>query len=91
MIAPRTDWTERIKEALAEENPSAMLADGFDDALLGITCNTHHPVVAVYDLAACVECLMRDGATAEKAEEYIAFNTVCAYVGEDGPLFIRSE
>ena len=76
---------------LAAENPDALLADGFEEALIGYTCNHHHPVVAVYDLNACVQKLMDDGLTEDEAVEYLSFNTLGAYVGEDGPLFVRTK
>lgn len=79
-----------LAEQLAEENPEALLADGFEDALIGITANHHHPVVAVYDLDKCVEILITGGMTADEAEEYLSFNTLGAYVGEHGPLFLRT-
>ncbi len=75
---------------LEEENPEALLADGFESCLLGYTCNQHHPVVAVYDLAACVQKLMQDGMSEDDAVEYLSFNTLGAYVGPNGPLFVRT-
>jgi len=27
--------------------------------------------------------------TPEEADEFLSFNTICAYVGENGPLYIR--
>lgn len=75
---------------LRETNPAALLADGFEDAYLGFTLNQHHAVVAVYDYARCVQVLVkRDGMTDEEADEFLDFNTMCAYVGENGPLFIK--
>lgn len=80
---------EQIREELAERNPEALLADGFEDALVGYTTNQHHPVVAVYDLVKCIDILVtRDGMSDEEAEEYLEFNTLGAYVGESGPLFL---
>lgn len=79
-----------IRDTLAEENPEAMLADGFDDALIGITANFHHAVVAVYDLDLCAEILIKQGMTDEEAEAYLSYNTLGAYVGENGPLFLRT-
>lgn len=80
-----------IKEHLAEANPAALLADGLEDALVGYTINTHMPHVAVYDAAKCVEVLMkRDGMTPEEAEEFLEFNTYCAYVGPNGPIYIHT-
>lgn len=81
-----------IYEDLADQNPEALVADGFEDAFCGYTLNYHHPVVAVYDANACIQILVaRDGMSEEEAEEYLAFNTFSAYVGENGPLFVRLE
>lgn len=85
MICHRQDPFDELSEA----NPEALLADGFEDAYLGYVCNAHHKSVAVYDALSCVEILMRDGMTEDEAEEYLDFNTFSAYVGEDGPLFVR--
>lgn len=74
---------------LADENPEALLADGFEDAFVGYTVNHHHPVVAVYDYEHCVEILTQDGMSEEDAMEYLSFNTLGAYVGPHGPLFVR--
>lgn len=79
-----------IRDELAEINPEALLADGLEAALVGITANHHHPHVAVYDTAKCVQVLVeRDGMTEEEAEEFLEFNTYGAYVGPNGPLFVR--
>lgn len=86
MICHRTDDPF---EELSVVNPEALLADGLEDAYLGYVINTHHKSVAVYDATKCVEVLMRDGMTEEEAQEYLEFNTFCAYVGENGPLFVR--
>lgn len=85
MIAIRNE----LMDELADENPEALLADGLSAAFIGYTQNHHHPVVAVYDLQKCVEILMADGMSAEEADEYLSFNTLGAYVGENGPLFVR--
>jgi hypothetical protein len=80
---------ERLEE-LAEINPEALLADGLEDGFIGYTTNHHHAVVAVYDYDKCVQALVdRDGMTHEEADEYLEFNTLSAYVGENGPLFVR--
>jgi hypothetical protein len=86
MICHRID---NVFDDLSEVNPEALLADGLEDAYLGYVINTHHKSVAVYDAVKCVETLMRDGMTEEEAWEYLDFNTFCAYVGENGPLFIK--
>lgn len=75
---------------LAELNPDALLADGLEAGLIGHTVNQHHPHVAVYDIQKCIDVLVeRDGMTHQEADEYLSFNTLGAYVGENGPLFVR--
>lgn len=79
-------------EEIAHSDPSAapLLADGLEDALIGFTLNHHHPICAVYDYGRCVDVLVQSGGmTAEEAEEFLDFNTLGAYVGERGPLFVR--
>lgn len=77
-------------EDLAELNPDALLADGLGAAIIGYTVNHHRPHVVVYDIQKCVEVLVeRDGMTHEEADEYLSYNTLGAYVGENGPLFVR--
>lgn len=76
-------------DELAELSPDSLTADGFEDAIIGVTVNHHHPMVVVYDYRKCVEILMRrDGMTDEEAVEYLDFNTLGAYVGKFGPLFV---
>ena len=74
--------------ALHDANPEALLADGFESAYIGYVANHHNKAVAVYDYMLCVMELMLDGTTREEAEEYMEFNVLGAYVGEDGPLFV---
>lgn len=78
-----------LTENLAELNPEALLADGFEQALIGYTANYHHSHVAVYDVKKCIAILVkRDGMTEDEAEEFFSLNTLGAYVGESGPLFM---
>lgn len=82
---------KRILEELAEANPDALLAEGLESALVGYTINTNFPHVAVYDAEKCVEAMIAKGCVSrDEAMEYLEFNTFCAYVGPNGPLYIRS-
>jgi hypothetical protein len=77
------------RDRLAEINPEMLLADGLEDALIGVTSNHHHSQVAVYSHEKCIKILMdRDGMSEEEAEEFFQFNTLGAYVGQHGPLFV---
>jgi hypothetical protein len=83
--------SQELLEMLAELNPDALLADGLEAALVGYTVNHHIPHVAVYDIAKCIEALVaRDGMTHEEADEFLSFNTLGAFVGENGPIYIRT-
>jgi hypothetical protein len=82
--------TEPLRDDLVEANPDALLADGLEGAFIGFTLNHHRPHVAVYDIDKCISILMeRDGMTHEEADEFLSFNTLAAWVGESGPIFIR--
>jgi hypothetical protein len=74
-----------IMERLADEE--ALLADGFDRALIGHTQGMN--VVAVYDYDICIDILVKgDDMSIEDAVEHMSFNVVGAYVGEKTPLFV---
>ena len=77
-----------LKEQIAERNEEALFADGLDGALIGFTHNHCEPCRAVYSAIKCVDILMKGGCTEEEAIEYLQFNTLGAYVGPNGPLFI---
>jgi hypothetical protein len=77
-----------IYEDLAAANPDALTADGFEDAYIGFTIGIGRSL-AVYDYYKCVEVLVsRDKITEEEAIEYLDFNTVFAYFGENTPIFL---
>lgn len=68
------------------EEAEALLADGFEDALIGIQA---HKGCAVYDANKMIKILMdRDGMDYHEAVEYLDFNTFCAYVGEMTPIYV---
>jgi hypothetical protein len=91
---------QEVREQLAELNPGALFADGFDDALVGIArqFNRH---LALYDYKKCVEIIagQLDGdevgldldERAEMAVEYMEFNVVGAWMGENTPVFMMTE
>ncbi len=76
---------EDVLSVLEEEE--ALLADGFDDALVGYV-QIFNKTVALYDRAKCIEILMRDSdMDHEGAEEFFEYNVVGAYMGEGTPGF----
>lgn len=68
-----------------------LLADGFEDALIGFG-HRHNQQVAIYDYWKCVEVLIkRDRMTEEDAIEHMEFNVISSYVGEYTPIFFNKE
>lgn len=63
-----------------------LLADGFDDAFLGIGQQFNN-FFAVYDRFKCIQVLSEE-MSLEEAEEYFDFNVVGAYLGENTPVFV---
>lgn len=76
-----------IKEILEEND--CLIADGFDDAIIG-TCQKDGEVIVVYDIGKCIDLLMRDGMTYLEAEDFFYHNTINLYVGEKTPIFIET-
>tara|TARA_R110002153_G_scaffold21867_1_gene72457 strand:+ start:197 stop:460 length:264 start_codon:yes stop_codon:yes gene_type:complete len=70
----------------ALEDNECLIADGFDDALIGISAGMNP--VAVYDHDLCVDILMKGGMTDEDAVEHMNFNVTGAYVGDKTPVFV---
>lgn len=79
-------WLDDLVEEMEE---GVLLADGFDDALLGYAQRTGQPPVAIYDRAKCIDILMnRDAMNLEEAEEHFEFNVAGAWVGAGTPCFL---
>lgn len=87
----KTGLTEEVRSQLAENDPELVLADGYEEAFIGVGRRCGCPALAVYDRAKCIEILIqRDGMSPEEAEEYFSFNTEGAYVGEGTPIYLES-
>ena len=79
---------EEIQKALEDLDVTVVLADGLDEAFLGITDDS--PPRAVYDQKKIIDILVtRDGMTEEEAEEFFSYNISGAYVGEQTPLYVH--
>lgn len=79
---------DAIYAELAEMNPEAMVADGFEDCYLGHTLGMG-PSLAVYDVEACIQSLANSGPMSrEEAIEYLNHNTIYAYVGPNTPIWL---
>ena len=78
-----------VRDLISEWNEVALMADGFDEAILGISQRVGMEDVVAYDRDKCISVLMdRDGMSQEDAVEYFEFNVAGAYMGENTPVFI---
>jgi len=77
---------DQIEERLADAD--AYLADGYEEAFIGIVNMFDRGPVALYDREKCIDILMeRDGMTWNEAEDFFQYNTLGAWMGEGTPAF----
>ena len=63
-------------------------ADGFDDAILGVSDQMNQQKKLIYSVSKCLDILVkRDGMTHTEAIEFFGFNVTGAYVGEKTPIW----
>jgi len=79
---------DAIVNIVTEANEDALLADGLEDALIGIVERFGQPPLALYDREKCIQIFMdRDGMTWQDAEEFFQLNVIGAWVGNGTPAF----
>ena len=79
----RREW---VNDNIEED---ALFADGFDEAIIGISERFGRVPIVAYDRGFCISILMeRDGMDYEEAVEFFDFNVIGAWVGEGTPEFI---
>jgi len=82
--------TAKIQDFLENvSDEEFLLADGFEDAFVGVVYGKSRVAVACYDRAKCIDILVsRDGMSYEDAEEFFSFNVDDAWHGEKTPMFL---
>lgn len=80
---------DEIIEHLEERYPDGefVLADGFEDAFVGVVTRFGMDPVVLYDYDKCIQILMSDDMNQEAADEYFGFNVLGAWNGEGTPAF----
>ena len=82
--------TDYLEEHYPHDLDKILLADGFEDAFIGVVESFGAAPKACYDLGQCLDILMvRDNMDYDEAVEYMNFNVTQAYVGENTPAFIH--
>jgi len=67
-----------------------LLADGFDDAIIGVTEHSPgRPAIVVYSVAKCIQILVaRDSMSWGDAMDFFYTNAIGAWVGPQTPIFL---
>jgi hypothetical protein len=84
----REEIIDSILETEGEDN-EILLADGFEDAYIGLARQFTKNPLALYDRNKCIEILIQDGMEEDEAEEYFQYNVEGAWVGENTPMFLQ--
>tara|TARA_Y100000296_G_C4994550_1_gene167090 strand:- start:22 stop:321 length:300 start_codon:yes stop_codon:yes gene_type:complete len=89
----RNKITDYLEEHYPHDLDKILLADGFEDAFLGVVESFGSAPKACYNYDTCISILMSDlegneVMTYDEAVEYLEFNVTQAYVGEHTPAFI---
>lgn len=76
---------KHIIEHISDVSPEAVLWDGFDDCIVGLT----YEGKVVYEQSLMIAKLMREnGMSAEESIEYLDYNVFNTYVGDGTPVHI---
>ena len=75
-------------DLIAKLDPKILLADGFDECLIGLTFRGEE-LVALYSAEAVIGKLSHD-MPYEDAVDYFEFNIEGAYMGDKTPVFFYS-
>jgi hypothetical protein len=75
-----------ILKAIVEKysDEEILIADGFDEAIIGIEENTFR---LIYSVTKCLEIIEAQGMPEEDALEHFYFNIHGSYIGEKTPIF----
>lgn len=80
------------EQAIKDDNPEALFADGFDDAILGIGKRCGQPSLVVYSTPKCIKILCKKlDCSFEEAVEYFEFNVAGAWFGPNSPIFVDKD
>lgn len=83
------EFLEGLTMIYGEDVETMMLADGLDEAFVGLATTFGEKIRAIYDINKVIELLHNQGMSYEEAEEYFDYNIVGAYVGEQTPIFMH--
>jgi hypothetical protein len=83
----RLSKRDAVIELVDLSGQTALFADGYDDAIIGVELD-YEPRV-VYDQNKIIDTLMADGMTDEEAQVFFDFNIAGSYVGKQTPIYVQ--
>ena len=93
-ITTRERISDFVEATYSDYSDKILLADGFDDAFIGIGENSEGNPVAVYSVDKCLDILAEQFKDEEDAVgdaiDYFEFNVKGCYVGEFTPMFVNT-
>lgn len=86
----RDEIVKSIMDEIGEEEAKeVLLADGLEDAFVGVVRQFNGPPMACYNYDICILVLMRkEGMSVEEAHEWMSYNVTGAWVGQNTPAFL---
>ena len=67
-----------------------LFADGLEEGFVGVARRCGQPDLAVYSIPLAIRVLVqRDGMSEEEAREYLEFNSIGAWGGEETPIWLE--
>jgi len=92
-ITTRERISDFIEATYSDYSDKILLADGFDEAFLGIGENSQANPVAVYSVEKCLDLFADQFEDADDpvgdAIDFFEFNVRGSYVGEFTPMFVN--
>jgi hypothetical protein len=92
-ITIRERISDFVEATYSDYSKKILLADGFDEAFLGIGENSEGNPVAVYSIEKCLDILEQQFKDEEDpigdAIDFFEFNVKGSYVGEFTPMFVN--
>lgn len=79
---------EVTQEMLMDFAEEAIVLEGFDDCIVGLTEEFGNGFRVLYSVKCIVNKLMQDGMSEEEALEYYGYNILNAHMGEQNPIFL---
>lgn len=75
---------ENVMKNILENYEDLLIADGYDDAIIGVSTKE----IVIYSIPKILEILVKDGMDEDEALEFFEYNIEGAYVGEKTPIYM---